>query len=368
VFSEVVEDLDGVLAPVTPFPVQGWRVGALITWLVLAFLVYFVVAITADRAGDHVPNGRRTAFALLMLAVVAGGVAFVVLGGQLMELRVADVSRERVVAEVAGLGGVVALAVLLVTRWMGRPRMVASAPGVGAYASRTSGFPAAKGLYDSSGVDLLKVDSSESPARLTPEPPEPGDVSGPLPTDRAPVELPGVEPAEPVLGADVESQVDAAVDAMIEPTPDPDSEPEAFAPETPQPAPQPEKLVPPTIPSPSPRTPAPGVVELPDATDEVMEVDAVLEEVDAALEDMAQQPTRTEDVETVVRRAPAPPRIEDDRDTARRDLSGPPDDDMKTVARPPPEGPKKRPSAWRRRPVSEYSVRTIKPRGSGPKK
>jgi hypothetical protein len=368
VFSDIVAGLDGVLAPVTPFALKTWRIGALVIWLVVALLAYLIVAAAADRAGDYVPNGRRTAFALLMLAVVAGGLAFVVLGGQLTELRVADVSRERVVGEVTGLGGVMALLIVLVTRWLGRPRMIASAPGVGAFAGKTGAFKAAKGLYDSSGVDLVKVDSSESPARLTPEPPEPGDVSGPMAMERAPVELPGVETAEPVLGQDVEAQVDAAVDAMIEPTPDPDTGPEAIARRTPRPAPPGDKPAPPTIPSPPPRTPVPGVVELPDATDEIMEVDAVLQEVESALESRGGEATPADDAKTVVRKSPVPARVEDEGDTARRELAEPVDDEMKTVARPAPTGPKQRPSPWRRRPVSEYSVRTVKPRGSGPKK
>jgi hypothetical protein len=319
-----------------------------------------------------------------MLAVVAGGVAYVVLGGQLTELRVADVSRARVVSEVAGLGGAAALVVLLLSSWIGRPRRIASAPGGGAFAGRSAAFKVGGGLYDSSGVDLLKVESSESPANLTPEPPEPGEVSGPLPTQQEPVEHPGVESTiEPVSAEEVESQVDAAVDALIEHTPDPDDEPVEAAPVEPaeaapvepaEAAPVPraparlgQRPAPPAVPS-SQRSPAPGVVELEDATDEVMEVDAILEEVEGALDGMAEQKATSEEADTVVRSAPVPPRIDDDRDTARRDVSAPTDEDMATVARPAPEQPKKRPSPWRRRPVSEYSVRTVKPRGSGPKK
>ncbi len=180
-FDSAVASLEGIAAPVTPLPRGTWRFGALLGWLLVGGVVYGGVVATADRSGDHVRNGQRSALVLAVLSMAAGITAYTLLGDQTTSLRLANVSREWMTVEIAAPGAIAAVLLWVLPRMLSGGKVVRSAPSGGAFAGRTG--PAVPRLYNPDGPTEPRVapesqtDSAAS-ARLDPIPiPSAADVA-----------------------------------------------------------------------------------------------------------------------------------------------------------------------------------------------
>ncbi len=129
VFDEAVESITGAAPPLSPFQIRPWRIGSLIGWTLVLLLGWIIIRNTAVREDGAGAVGRSVAVLCILLAVVAGSVAYMALIDEAGPLRLANLTRSRVAFEVAAGGTLAALiAWFLGALRDGTVRRVESAP------------------------------------------------------------------------------------------------------------------------------------------------------------------------------------------------------------------------------------------------
>lgn len=156
--AAMVEQLEGVSAPMPRFSLLAWRIGSIVLWLALALGLHATMLQVADRDNDHAQAGMRASGINLALVLLGSAIAAVSLRGREAALIYAGSS-------VAGLSvwiGVAGLVVVgvhfLIASRLDRGQ-VQSAPSSGAFAS---------GVYSS--ADVLRSSITRSGMRATPQP------------------------------------------------------------------------------------------------------------------------------------------------------------------------------------------------------
>ena len=169
VFASVMEDLEGVAAPVVPFPVKAWRLGMLVGWLVLAVAVYWGVRLWAEPSPDPRATTRRTSIALSVVAVLVGLLSFLFFGLFFENALHAAQMDAFALATQTALAGLLTAALLAVAgRLLDRDGRVRSAPTASAFAG--SDRPRTPPLYDPTGVELVRMDSDATASTSSPRP------------------------------------------------------------------------------------------------------------------------------------------------------------------------------------------------------
>lgn len=135
-FDTLVEGLEGIAAPVHPFPLSRWRWATFWGWLSLAGAVGSVLRITMMRSIGWIL--QIVAVICVGCAIAAGAAVFLGLSDRMHEMELAATSPMAVATETAFMGAVVAgLALAGAVLLRTRQRPVKSAPADGIYASRS---------------------------------------------------------------------------------------------------------------------------------------------------------------------------------------------------------------------------------------
>jgi hypothetical protein len=138
-FDDLVSGLEGVMAPVAPFPRTTWRwltIGILLSLALVAHLVWLGLS---DQYRDHLGASRRAASTTIVLSVVGAGTIYALLGDQEVALELANSSRTGLAIEtlVVGLaaGGLLTVVGRRIGSGQGR---VDSAPKTGAFSGEAA--------------------------------------------------------------------------------------------------------------------------------------------------------------------------------------------------------------------------------------
>ncbi|TPV94918.1 MAG: hypothetical protein B7733_12855 [Myxococcales bacterium FL481] len=160
-FDGMVQSLEGLAAPIAPFPRRQWRWGTVLGWVLVAVVAFLLAVFSADRRGDYRGAGNRTVVTVGVLLPVAMGVVWWALAAHGSPVGSGDATPWSVAIEVGVVGAIVAAVQWALTRLLAHEIRIESAPQAGAFSGRHSllGWDPASARDDSA---LTRGDLGES--------------------------------------------------------------------------------------------------------------------------------------------------------------------------------------------------------------